>query len=90
MHHAHTPGGRLGTWTQGGRAGNSVITGASDLRGIGFACARAMAERGATVVLSDIERRANDLDRAVKELTSSVFIAKGFMLDATKKDHQTF
>ena len=64
----------------------ALITGSSDLRGIGFACAKAMAEKGAAVVLSDIERRRDDLERAVKELTSSGFNVKGFILDVTKEE----
>ena len=64
----------------------ALITGSSDLRGIGFACAKAMAERGATVVLSDIERRQADLELAVKELTSSGYRAKGFVLDVTREE----
>lgn len=64
----------------------ALITGSADIHGIGFACAKAMAEKGATVVLSDIESRYDDLDKAVKTLVSTGYKAAGHILDVTKEE----
>lgn len=55
----------------------AVITGGAS--GIGFATAKALANRGAKLVLADIERPA--LDKAVAELASSGAKAEGVMCD---------
>lgn len=64
----------------------ALITGASDPRGIGFACAKALAENGATVVLSDVEARQGEMEGAVEKLVSAGLRAFGYVLDVTGED----
>jgi NAD(P)-dependent dehydrogenase (short-subunit alcohol dehydrogenase family) len=58
----------------------ALITGAADLRGIGFACAKAIAEKGAKVVITDLPSRQKELDEAVFQLGEH---AMGLTLDVT-------
>jgi NAD(P)-dependent dehydrogenase (short-subunit alcohol dehydrogenase family) len=60
----------------------SLITGAADQSGIGFACAKAMAEKGACVVITDLPSRQQDIDAAVAILGDK---ARGLPLDVTQE-----
>ncbi|MFT5839042.1 MAG: 3-oxoacyl-[acyl-carrier protein] reductase [Flavobacteriales bacterium] len=59
-----------------------LITGAADQRGIGFACAKAMIEDGATVVITDLPNRQQEIDDAVVVLGEK---ARGLALDVTQE-----
>ncbi len=60
----------------------ALTTGAADLIGIGigFACAKAIAEKGAKVVITDLPSRQKELDEAVFQLGEH---AMGLTLDVT-------
>jgi len=60
----------------------ALITGAADQRGIGFACARALLDKGATVVITDIPTRQQEIDDVVTVLGAK---AHGFALDVTNE-----
>ena len=60
----------------------AVVTGAA--RGIGFSCAQALAEAGASVVLTDMN--AGLLDTAVNELRAMGFKADAEVLDVTDSE----
>ena len=55
-------------------------------RGVGLACAAALAEQGAHVVIA--ARSADELAEAVKALTSAGHSAEGHRLDVTNLDAQ--
>jgi 3-oxoacyl-[acyl-carrier protein] reductase len=63
-------------------SGIAIVTGAA-AGGIGFACARAFAERGMTVVLNDINQKR--LDEAVALLKRAGHKATGHVADLTKR-----
>ena len=58
----------------------AVVTGAG--QGIGAACARALAEAGATVVLADLQ--ADRVERAARDLATLGLKTDGIVLDVTK------
>lgn len=59
----------------------ALVTGAGN--GIGFSIAECLAENGARVVLTDIS--AQNLERAIKNLTERGFACSGEILDVAKK-----
>ena len=59
----------------------AVVTGGA--AGIGFAISRLLSERGATVCLLDLDKKA--MDAAVEKLTKNGGKAKGFEADVTKE-----
>ena len=61
----------------------ALITGAADQRGIGFACAQALLEQGATVVITDLASRQQEIDDAVTVLGDK---AHGLALDVTVEE----
>ena len=61
----------------------ALITGAADQRGIGFACAQALLEQGATVVITDLASRQQEIDDAVTVLGDK---AHGLALDVTEEE----
>lgn len=61
----------------------ALITGAADQRGIGFACAQALLEKGATVVITDLASRQQEINDAVTALGAK---AHGFVLDVTDEE----
>lgn len=60
----------------------ALVTGAA--MGMGFATARAFAEEGAKVVVSDIDQ--TELDKAVKILESEGYEVTGVLCDVSKED----
>jgi 3-oxoacyl-[acyl-carrier protein] reductase len=61
----------------------ALITGAADPRGIGFACAKAMADCGASVVITDLPSKQQEIDTAVAILGGK---ARGLALDVTREE----
>jgi NAD(P)-dependent dehydrogenase (short-subunit alcohol dehydrogenase family) len=61
----------------------ALITGASDIRGIGFACAKSMADKGASIALTDLPSRKNELEQAVTVLAAQGAKVRGYQLDIT-------
>lgn len=61
----------------------AIITGASDTRGIGFACAQALANKGATVIITDLSSRQKELQEAEKLLVQGGATAFSRELDVT-------
>ncbi len=63
----------------------ALVTGASDVRSIGWGIARALAEAGADVVITD-NRRPDDLDARVRDLRALGRRALRLVADVTRHD----